>query len=189
LKQVNSSFFEDHPVDCAKRLIGAELHWDECSGLIVETEAYTEKADPACHTFFRPSARAFVERESAGTAYVYLNYGVHWLFNILVKGTDGIGFVLLRALEPKEGIDQIRERRQGRCDRELCSGPGRLTQALGIDGEIHGEKFLCSKDRGIRLGSEVECLTGSRIGISRGQDLPWRFGMPGSRHLSKPFPK
>ena len=120
--------------------------------------------------------------------HVYLNYGVHWLFNVLVKGEQANGFVLLRALEPMEGLDIIRARRQRPHDRDLCSGPGRLTHAFGINGETHGESFLHAPSRGMRRGDQpIECLAGPRIGISRGQDLAWRFGQAGSHHLSRPF--
>ena len=92
-----------HPLECARALIGCELSWNDCAGLIVETEAYAVINDEACHTFSRPSTRAFVERHPAGTAYVYLNYGVHWLLNVLVKGGPEDGIILIRALEPTRG--------------------------------------------------------------------------------------
>lgn len=184
---MESAFFEGHPADCARRLIGAEFRWDGCAGRIVETEAYAAEDDPACHTFFRPSARSFVEEKPPGTAYVYLNYGVHWLFNVLVKGGEVSGFVLLRALEPIEGLTIMMGRRSRRKEEELCSGPGRLTQALGISGEAHGVAFLGQEARGIRLAPPLEVLSGPRIGISRGTRLPWRFGAPECRHLSRRF--
>lgn len=186
-EDLDSSFFEGHPVECAQRLIGAEFRWDGCAGRIVETEAYAAEGDPACHTFFRPSARSFVEKKPPGTAYVYLNYGVHWLFNVLAKGAEASGFVLFRALEPAEGLPFMEYRRCRQKVEELCSGPGRLTQALGISGEHHGAAFLGGKARGIRLAAPSEVLRGPRIGISRGTDLPWRFGAPQSRHLSRGF--
>lgn len=184
---LDSSFFEGHPVECARRLIGAEFRWDGCAGRIVETEAYAAEGDPACHTFFRPSALGFVEEKSPGTAYVYLNYGVHWLFNVLVKGGEVSGFVLFRALEPLKGLSMMRKRRSRTKEEELCSGPGRLTQAFGISGEAHGAVFLGQQARGIRLAPPVEVLSGPRIGISRGTGLRWRFGEPECRHLSRRF--
>src|SRR5690606_12580853 len=104
MTRLSRDFFSRDPVQCARELIGAELIWDECRARIVETEAYAAEGDPACHTFSRPSARNFVESHPPGVAYVYLNYGVHWLFNILVKGPKACGFVLFRALEPISGL-------------------------------------------------------------------------------------
>ena len=107
MKRLTAPYFERHPVECARDLIGCVFEWRGCAGRIVETEAYTAEGDPACHTFFRPGARRFVQSHEAGTAYVYLNYGVHWLFNVLVKGPDMAGFVLFRALEPTSGIGEM----------------------------------------------------------------------------------
>src|SRR5262245_36895962 len=101
------SFFERDPVTCARELVGCRLTVGEFGGIIVETEAYDVEGDEACHTAFRPSARAFVASHQAGAAYVYFNYGVHWMLNVLVKGTR-FGFVLIRALEPVDGIEQMR---------------------------------------------------------------------------------
>lgn len=185
--RVGRTFFTGHPVDCARGLIGCELRWDGCSGVVVETEAYCETGDDACHTFFRPSARDFVERHRAGAAYVYLNYGMHWLANILVKG-ETRGFVLLRALAPCRGIEKMRERRGAVGDTGLCSGPGKLTRALGINGSHHGDDFCASAARGFRQrpeGWDGRVLEDRRIGISRATDLPWRFLLGGSPHLSR----
>lgn len=179
--------FQASPVDCAIRLLGAKFSWHGCSGRIVETEAYSERDDPACHTFFRPSTRQFVAEHPPGTAYVYLNYGVHWLFNILVKSHREAGFVLLRALEPIGGIDVMIQRRRRSRLRDLASGPGKLTQALGINGSSHGNPFLGRPRQGLHAGGAGPVLRGPRIGISRGQDLPWRFGLE-SEHLSQRFP-
>jgi DNA-3-methyladenine glycosylase len=187
MKRVLENFFEQDPVSCASRLIGCHLEWHGCVARIVETEAYDSEDDPACHTWFRPSTRAFVERQRAGDAYVYMNYGVHWLFNILVKGRRRSGFVLFRAVEPLHGIERMRDRRPGTKDDLLGAGPGRLTRALGIDGSAHGVAFLRMAGCGIRLGQEVEPVAGPRIGISRAQDLQWRFGDPASRSLSRRF--
>ncbi len=99
---LKEDFFTRHPLDCAADLIGCELHWDHCSGIIVETEAYAATGDEACHTFLRRGAQKFVDTHAAGTAYIYLNYGVHWLLNVLIKG-EMDGFVLIRALEPRRG--------------------------------------------------------------------------------------
>lgn len=186
MERLDSSFFERAPAECARDLVGALFLWKGASGRVVETEAYAAEGDPACHTFFRPSARTFVERHPAGTAYVYLNYGVHWLFNILVKGPMGSGFVLLRALEPVDGIERMVARRPhvGPC--ELCSGPGKLTRALGIDGSSHGTPFLDDEATGLFGGPALEVVACPRIGISRGRELAWRFVAAGSPHASRP---
>lgn len=183
---LTAAFFQREPLVCARELIGAVFEWDGCAGRIVETEAYAAEGDPAAHTFFRPGARDFVARHPAGTAYVYLNYGVHWLFNVLVKGPAEAGFVLFRALEPVAGLELMRTRRSGRADRDLCSGPGKLTVALGIGVATHGEGFLGEPGRGIFRGFAGEVVADGRIGISRAAERPWRFSERGNPHVSRP---
>lgn len=185
MEQLSADFFRRDPVICARELIGAIFEWDGCRGRVIETEAYAAEGDPACHTFTRPSARQFLDVHEPGAAYVYLNYGVHWLFNVLVKGPEGAGFVLLRALEPLDGLEVMREKRPGRPDGKLCAGPGCLTKALGIDGRIHGRGFLTSSTRGFSRGEISEVVADGRIGISRAQDLPWRFTEKGHRGVSR----
>jgi DNA-3-methyladenine glycosylase len=141
-KMIRASFFRRDPLTCARELIGTELIWGECSGVVVEVEAYAAIDDEAAHTFTRPSARSFIERNKAGTAYVYFNYGVHWMLNVLVKGNAN-GFVLIRALEPRQGIELMKRRRGVNDLRQLCSGPGKITQAFAISGRHH-EIDLCS---------------------------------------------
>lgn len=187
MRSLDTDFFRRDPVVCARELIGAVFEWDGCCGTVIETEAYAAEGDPACHTFARPSAREFVEAHDAGTAYVYLNYGVHWLFNVLVKGPDGAGFVLLRALEPLVGLDLMRLRRPGRTDRELCKGPGCLTKALEIDGSVHGKDFMRSESRRFLVGQTPEVVADGRIGISRAQEFSWRFSEKGHRGISRVF--
>ena len=180
-------FFQRDPVSCAREMIGCELLWNGCGGVIVETEAYSVLNDEACHTFSRPSSREFVERCTAGTAYVYLNYGVHWLLNFLVKGGTEDGFVLIRALEPTSGLEQMQERRKTSALKNLCSGPGKLTRALQMDRAHHGLDIF--SDKKFRLhppARSVTISTGSRIGITKAADLPWRFVLSGSRFLSAP---
>src|SRR5205809_5669545 len=126
-EMLRREFFQRDPLSCARDLIGCELNWNSCAGVIVETEAYNAIGDEACHCFVRPSARAFVERNHAGAAYVYFNYGVHWMLNVLVKGDEN-GFVLIRALVPTRGIALMRKRRGVMDARQLCSVPGTLTQ-------------------------------------------------------------
>jgi DNA-3-methyladenine glycosylase len=184
---IRGGFFKRDPVTCAREMIGCELVWNGCGGVIVETEAYSVRDDEACHTFTRPSSREFVTRMSAGSVYVYLNYGVHWLLNFLVKGGSEDGFVLIRALEPTCGIQEMTLRRNGTTLKNLCSGPGKLTRALGIDGAFHGRDFL--SDLGASLlhpSAPLDVQACTRIGITRSADFPWRFVAAGSRFLSVP---
>ncbi len=178
-------FFERSPRVCARELIGAELVWGECRGRIVETEAYEEFGDSACHTFSRPGARAFVERHPAGTAYVYLNYGMHWLLNALVKGPRKRGFVLIRALEPLAGGGVMQARRGMAAERKWCAGPGRLTQALGITGEWYGRDLCGDPEHAfVARSGRPRVVADGRIGISVAADRPWRFTLEGSPFVS-----
>jgi DNA-3-methyladenine glycosylase len=176
-------FFTQSPVECARALVGCEIVWGSCRGLVVECEAYAAVGDPACHTFSRPSAREFVARHQAGAAYVYLNYGMHWMLNVLTKG-DVDGFVLLRAIEPRCGLAAMQRRRGGRTGRELTGGPGRLAAALGVTGRHHGGDFCSSAKRCFMRGEKVEVIADGRIGISRAQDLWWRFSLAGNPFVS-----
>lgn len=187
MDEIGADFFQRNPVVCARELIGCVFRWNGCAGRIVETEAYAEFGDEACHTWFRPAAREFVSKHEAGTAYVYLNYGMHWLFNVLTKSAEGSGFVLFRAIEPIEGLARMRQRRKGVSDRDLCSGPGKLTKAFGINGEDHGSLFLAGQETGIRWGDSGKILIGRRVGISRAAEFPWRFGSGDSGCLSRRF--
>lgn len=173
---MTEEFFHRSPLVCAQALIGCECFSGETSGIIIETEAYAEHGDEACHTAFRPSAREFVETRPIGTAYVYMNYGIHWLTNVLVGDpvTGERGFVLLRALSPMNGLDLMRERRAKSAVRDLCSGPGKLSQALGIDGADHGRSFF-EDGWGFLEGEPLEFQATPRIGINRAVALPWRF--------------
>jgi DNA-3-methyladenine glycosylase len=182
------SFFERDPLLCARELIGAELVWGKCSGIIVETEAYLTLNDEACHTFTRPSTRAFVERNEPGAIYIYMNYGVHWMLNVLVKGGARSGLILIRALEPRRGLSVMRARRGVEEPRRLCSGPGKLAQALDIT-KRHHERSICSDARRCllpRSEPEVRVVADPRIGISRSKEFPWRFTLAGSPFVSVP---
>ena len=185
-KMIRASFFRRDPVTCARELIGTELIWDKCTGIIVEAEAYAAIDDEAAHTFTRPSARSFIERNKAGAAYVYFNYGVHWMLNVLVKG-DANGFVLIRALEPRQGVELMKQRRGVSDLRQLCSGPGKLTQAFAIAGRDH-EIDLCSDRRHCFASNSRETfdvVADKRIGISRSAHLPWRFTLRDSPFVSR----
>lgn len=184
---IRRSFFQRDPVTCARELIGCTLVWKKCSGRIVETEAYTEFNDEACHAFFRPSTRLFMAEQPPGTAYVYLNYGVHWLLNVLVKGGSENGFVLVRAIEPLDGLAEMQERRGHTLRTRLGSGPGKLTQAMGISGADHVRDLCAGPEIGFQMGpSPVEVEVDVRIGISRAADFPWRFLLRGSDCVSVP---
>lgn len=168
-------------VDLARRLIGATLLVRGAGGTIIETEAYG-RDDPASHSFRGPTARNASMFGPAGHAYVYRSYGIHLCLNVV--GPPGEA-VLIRALAPATGVALMEQRRGSAL---LCSGPGRLTQALGIRPEDDGAPFD-GPDLSITLSPPMPgLLTGPRIGISRAQDLPWRFGLAGARGLSRPFP-
>ena len=182
---IDRIFFEGDPLNCARSLIGCELVWGEASGIIVETEAYAEHGDAASHTFLRRGAREFIEKNPAGTLYVYLNYGIHWLLNFLVKGRDANGFVLIRALEPTRGIELMAERRGLSEFHKLCSGPGKLTQALAINQRFHGRDFFqIAGTRIVRSQQSIEIDVDRRIGITKAVDLDWRFLLAGSLSVS-----
>ena len=185
-------FFQRDPLTCARELIGCELLWQDAGGRIVEVEAYAEEGDEACHTFHRPSARKFIETHEAGAAYVYMNYGVHWLLNVLVKDGPRNGFVLFRALQPTLGLRLMEERRIAAAQspilfslRALCSGPGKLTQALAVNGSDHGRDLCDTEGIGfIPPPTPAQVVTDTRIGISKAAHLPWRFLARGSEFVS-----
>ena len=185
--RIKSDFFQTDPVSAARNLIGKRVVCQKCSGIIVETEAYADKGDEAAHTFTRPSAREFVTKNDAGSAYVYLNYGMYWLANVLTKGPKGNGFVLLRALEPENGIDLMRKRRNQKKMKDLCSGPGKLTIAMSINGKDHGQSFTSTGSRFWfeETHCETKIVTDTRIGITRSADLLWRFLKKNNDFVSK----
>ena len=185
---LSCAFFQRDPLLCARELIGTELVWGKCAGIVVETEAYLTLNDEASHTFSRPSTRAFVERNAAGAIYIYMNYGVHWMLNVLVKGGERTGLILIRALEPRRGLTIMATRRGVDDVRRLCSGPGKLAQALDIT-KRHHEMSICAEPRRCFVRdekSETHVVADPRIGISRSQDLPWRFTLRGSEFVSRP---
>ena len=185
--KLHSSFFEQDPVASAKNLVGKRLVHGRCSGIIVETEAYAAENDEAAHTFNRPSARKFITNHEAGSAYVYLNYGMYWLANVLIKGNQGHGFVLIRAIRPEKGITTMQRRRATKDVKNLCSGPGKLTIALNINGDHHGQSFTkkTSKFWFEDTNEKIRIISDRRIGISRSKDLLWRFLEDDSDFVSK----
>ena len=170
----------------APRLIGAILTLDGVGGRIVEVEAY-DREDPASHSFSGPTARNAAMFGPPGRVYVYRSYGIHWCFNMVCREEGHGAGVLIRAIEPLHGLEAMRERRGVLDARLLCSGPGRVCQALGI---THGHTGLPVDAPPFELqwpDAPVEVVRGPRIGISKAVDVPWRFGLAGSRFVSRPF--
>jgi len=174
-------------VEVARRLIGVELRLDGVGGRIVEVEAY-DREDPASHTYRGPTPRNAAMLGPPGHAYVYRSYGLHWCLNFVCREPGHGAGVLIRALEPLSGLDAMRRRRGVIADRLLCAGPGRLTEALGVDAS-HDGVALDAPPFELRPagGAKLDVVCGPRIGISKAVDVPWRFGLRGSRYLSRPF--
>jgi DNA-3-methyladenine glycosylase len=167
-------------------LIGCELLVDGVGGRIVETEAY-DMTDPASHTFGGPTARNAAMFGPPGRAYVYRSYGIHWCLNFVCEAEGHGAGVLIRAIEPLYGLDVMCERRGLHDPRLLCSGPGKLGQALSIAHDMNGHR-LDHAPFEVRAASAMhEVTVGPRIGITKAADVPWRYGMAGSRFLSRPF--
>jgi DNA-3-methyladenine glycosylase len=177
------TFFDREASLVAPELIGATFLVDGVGGVIVEVEAY-HPSDPASHSFAGKTARNAAMFGPPARAYVYRSYGIHWCMNVVCAGASAI---LLRAIEPTDGIE-IMQARRGLIDvRTLCSGPGKLGQALGIDRSLDGKPLARKPFRLILGAASAELLIGPRIGITKAADIPWRFGLKGSRFLSRRF--
>jgi DNA-3-methyladenine glycosylase len=178
--------FLDPSPDVARQLIGVIVLVDGVGGRIVETEAY-DGEDPASHSYSGPTERNFAMFGPPAHVYVYRSYGIHWCMNFVCR-EDGHGAgVLIRAIEPLAGIETMRARRGTRDDRLLCSGPGKLGQALGVTRALNARALAEPPFELSAAPPGVEVVTGPRIGISKAVDVPWRFGLAGSRWVSKPF--
>ena len=170
-------------VDVARALIGTTLLMDGTGGLVVETEAY-DRTDPASHTFRGPTPRNAAMFGPPGRAYVYRSYGLHWCLNLVCEPGSA---VLIRALEPQRGVNLMQQRRNGLPLLDLCRGPGRLCQALAITGAHDGLTLDAPPFTVLARTIRPEITAGPRIGITRGTDTPWRFGLANSRFLSRPL--
>jgi DNA-3-methyladenine glycosylase len=183
---LNARFFARSVHQVAPDLIGATLLFRGVGGIIVEVEAY-HHTDPAAHSFRGPTKRNAVMFGPPGHAYVYRSYGIHWCLNFVCEPEGSAGAVLIRAIEPVHGIALMRRRRAVHDPRLLCSGPGRLCEALGITRKENGAA-LAPPLFELRARSSISDIAiGPRIGISVGTEHPWRYGLKGSRFLSKPF--
>jgi DNA-3-methyladenine glycosylase len=160
---------------------------DGIGGIIVEVEAY-HHTDPAAHSFRGPTPRNTVMFGPPGVAYVYRSYGIHWCVNFVCEKEGSASAVLIRALQPTHGIPAMRRRRGLHDERSLCSGPGKLTEALGITDAHNGRPLDVPPIALHARANKPDIAAGVRIGISRAVELPWRYGLKGSKFLSKPFP-
>ena len=189
-ERLGTAFFNRSVHEVAPELIGCELAVGAAAGIIVETEAY-DVTDPACHAFGGRTPRNEVLFGPPGRAYVYLSYGIHKLLNAVSEPEGSAAAVLIRALEPTEGIEVMRERRGQDELGELCSGPGKLTEALAVDLDLNGaaldaEPFSISVPAG--EWQDVEVVAGPRIGITKAVEHRWRYSAAGNRFVSKPWP-
>ncbi|HWH95340.1 MAG TPA: DNA-3-methyladenine glycosylase [Baekduia sp.] len=184
------SFYDRPVLAVAQDLVGCVVEHGGCAGVIVETEAY-HHSEPACHAYVGLTARTSVLFGDPGKAYVYRSYGIHALLNAVCEGRGVGAAVLIRALEPVEGIARMHARRGVSRVVELCNGPGKLTQALGIDLELNdtnlfeGPILVHPREDGWQ---DPRLIVSRRVGITKAVDLPWRFSAAGSRHVSRPWP-
>lgn len=172
--------------EVARRLIGVTLLINGVGGRIVETEAY-DREDPASHSFSGPTPRNAAMFGAPAHAYVYRSYGIHWCLNFVCREAGHGAGVLLRALEPTIGIEIMQQRRGTTDLRLLCAGPGRLGQALGVTRAYNGLPLDAPPFQLLSPDAAVEVVSGVRIGISKAMDVPWRYGLAGSRFLSRRF--
>jgi DNA-3-methyladenine glycosylase len=186
-QRLDTGFFVRSVHRVARDLIGCRLFYDGCGGTIVETESY-ERDDPACHAYVGLTKRTEVLFGPPARAYVYLSYGIHSLLNFVAEPDGQAAAVLIRALEPTAGLEEMQIRRGVRPDVDLCSGPGKLTEALGVGLGANGadlgiDPFLILPRE---AGWQGRVITGPRIGITKAVERPWRFCLAGNPHVSRP---
>jgi DNA-3-methyladenine glycosylase len=184
--KLRRSFFDRRVLNVAPELIGATLLVDGVGGRIVEVEAY-HHTDPAAHSYRGQTDRNAVMFGPPGVAYVYRSYGIHWCLNFVCEAEGSASAVLIRALEPIEGLAAMRRRRGVADERLLCSGPGKLCQALGVTHRHNGLPLDKAPFELRAREGKAAIVRGVRIGITKAVERPWRYGLKGSRFLSKPF--
>ncbi len=180
-------FFARSVHDVAPDLIGATLLVDGVGGIIVEVEAY-HHTEPAAHSFNGPTPRNMVMFGPPGFLYVYRSYGIHWCMNFVCEKEGSASAVLIRAIEPTHGIPAMRRRRGLHDERMLCSGPGKLCEAMAVTGKHNGLALDAPPIAIYARTRKPEIVSGIRIGITKAVELPWRYGLKGSKFMSKPFP-
>jgi DNA-3-methyladenine glycosylase len=185
-RRLDRSFFNRSVHQVAPELIGATLLFDHVGGIIVEVEAY-HHTDPAAHSFGGKTERNAVMFGPPGYAYVYRSYGIHWCLNFVCEGEGSASAVLIRALQPISGLAAMRRRRGVNDERLLCSGPGRLCQALGITRRQNALALNRAPFALYARQVEPELAIGVRIGLTKAIERPWRYGLAGSKFVSKPF--
>jgi DNA-3-methyladenine glycosylase len=185
-KPLRAAFFARSVLEVAPDLIGATLLVNGVGGVIVEVEAY-HHTEPAAHSFRGPTPRNQVMFGPPGFAYVYRSYGVHWCVNLVCEPPGSASAVLIRALQPTHGIAAMRRRRKLRDERSLCSGPGKLTEALAITHAHNGLALDAPPFALLARADRPEIISGVRIGITKAVELPWRYGLKDSKFLSKRF--
>lgn len=185
-KPLKRAFFARSVHAVAPDLIGATLLVNGVGGLIVEVEAY-HHTDPAAHSFRGPTPRNRVMFGPPGFAYVYRSYGIHWCVNFVCEEEGSAAAVLIRALQPTHGLATMRRRRRVHDERALCSGPGKLTEALGITDAQNGRPLDAAPFALYERTEKMEVASGVRIGITKAVELPWRYGWKDSKFLSKPI--
>ena len=185
-RPLKRAFFARSVRKVAPDLIGATLLVNGVGGIIVELEAY-HHSEPAAHSFRGPTPRNLVMFGPPGVAYVYRSYGIHWCMNFVCEKEGSASAVLIRALQPTHGIPAMRRRRGLHDERLLCSGPGKLTEALGITDQHNGLPLDAPPIALYARTKKPDIVTGVRIGITKAVELPWRYGLKCSKFLSKPF--
>ena len=185
-KRLTKAFFRRSVHEVAPDLIGVTLLFNGVGGRLVEVEAY-HHTDPAAHSFRGPTARNSIMFGPPGYAYVYRSYGIHWCLNFVCEAEGSASAVLIRALEPSAGLPRMRRRRGLSDVRLLCSGPGRVCEALGITGAHNGLALDEPPFELLARTGAVDIVAGPRIGITKAVERPWRYGLKDSRFLSKAF--